>query len=89
MNEKYAIISDSFYDDERWKSFYILIDNLTKEQVLGLKEAIPQYFLENKTKHPLNIRLSVKGFDYQIWGSDFQEYLMGRIMPMWTLKEFE
>lgn len=89
MNKKYAIISDSFYDDGRWKSFYVLIDNLTKEQVLGLKEAIPQYFLENKSKHPLNIKLKVKGFSYEISGDDFQEYLMGKIIPMWTLENFE
>jgi hypothetical protein len=88
---KYAIISDSKqdWDTGEWKDFTILIDGLTKEQILALKAAIPEYDEKRKTLHPLSISLSIEGFPLPIRGDDFQEFIFGKIIPMWTLENFE
>ena len=86
---KYAIISDSIYKDGEWKNFYIIEENLTREQILALKNAIPTYTKELETKHPYNIELQVEGFENTIRGDYFEEYLFGKIIPMSTLENFE
>lgn len=85
----YAIISDSHFVDGEWKTFHILNENLTREQILALKKSIIEFNLECKTKHPLNIYLTIEGFDSQIRGSEFQNYMFGKIIPMCTLETFK
>jgi hypothetical protein len=90
---KYAIISDSYFErlsDGGYKDFYILMQNLTKEQILALKESIPEFEEKSKNTHPVNFSLKIKGFEYDMRGDDFQEILLsGKIIPMSNLRDFE
>jgi len=88
---KYAIISESHWDrfTNEWKYFSILTENLSKEQILSLKQAYAQFLEESKTKHPLDIRIKVEGFECEFRGEEISEYAQGRIIPMWTLENFE
>jgi hypothetical protein len=87
--EKFAIISKSHYSDGEWKNFHILTEGLTRENILSLKKAIPVYFEELKSKHPLDINLKIEGFELEVRGDDFHDYMCGKIIPMTTLEEFE
>lgn len=88
---KYAIISDSKqdWDTGEFKSFAILEQGFTREQLLALKAAIPEFREQRKTKPSVSISLSIEGFPAPIGGDDFQEFIFGKIIPMWTLENFE
>jgi len=87
---KYAIISEGWdRHSSRWKDFVILKERLTKENILALKNTIPLFLEECKTKHPSKISLKIEGFEYPISGDSFEEYLRGKIIPMWTLDTFD
>jgi hypothetical protein len=82
MELKYAFISE---DTGR-----PILENLSKEHVLSFKKVIPEYFEKIKTTHPLQFDLKIDGIDYPINGNFFFElHSCCKIVPMWTLAEFE
>jgi len=85
---KYAIISTSHYDNNEWKNFHVLLENLTREQILGLQSAIPLFMEECKTKHPVNIYLNIEDYGGAIRGDHFQDLMFGNIIQMCTLETF-
>ncbi len=88
---KYAIISELHWDrfTDEWKHFSILTENLSKEQILALKQAYTQFLEESKTKPLFDISIKVEGFECEFSGEEIFEYAQGKIIPMWTLENFE
>lgn len=88
--DSYAIISDFYETREGYKDFQILMENLTKEQVIALRDTIPLFMEKLKTMHYLNINLKIEGFEYEINGEMLSEMkFYGRVIPMCTLENFK
>lgn len=88
----FAIISDCYRDiDNRYKDFEIVLQNLTREQILAIKAAMPAYEETLDTSHPKSGYLKIEGIEFSIrreilfWL--YQESY--KIIPMWTINNFE
>lgn len=88
--ETFAIISDYHQNGNDNKDFHIILENLTKEQVISLKNTIPLFKEKLYTSHLVGIKLEIEGFDQAIYGYKFDEIMRhGKVIPMCSLENFK
>ena len=86
----FAIISDYHQNGNDNKDFHIILENLTKEQVVSLKNAIPLFKEKRKTSHLVGIKLEIEGLDQAIYGYMFDEIIRyGKVVSMCSLENFK
>lgn len=90
---KYAIISDSYWDrdSQNYKDFVILMEDLTKEQVRAIGKAYKKAseISQKENKHMVLIEVFIQELNYELAGDSLEDLYYGKIIPMWTFKEFE
>ena len=89
--ETFAIISDCYDTRDRYKDFEIVLENLTREQILAIKAEMSLYQETMNTSHPTSGDLKVEGIAFpvsrEIFFYLFQEVY--KIIPMWTINNFK